>query len=426
MCPQWRNGLQAEVSRFSNQGAEERFLAWSIDGNWKVGSDIDPVAEQLCRVEFPYLGTRARARGSKSGSCSGLEVDNSSEAEIEGKYYTTWGTVATPQLVGRRAGGGHQPGGRWGSGSHIRGVGLADQAKVDARGSCPVDASTQTDDTTDDIISLTASIGTERVDSAEISNNRDIQSLLNIFKKINSYELIDERTILNWLDDTHENTRNDIQDISNPQLAVSILNKDLTLNMTQKNNFNYFSDQNILNTHEALEKTRALELLVAPLMAIPFNAQGASSGACGECDREPLYILFLTSQRLPYCGHSFKHRSASYSSYDSIFPTVTTDSSQLIDHESAIHPCTCVFAVPENALLRFTFADYHPVFCKLIETLDKFMSFIGSQRNSPKMPIFPNKDSNKAINEKGTDWHPFIKKMIAKCALMEMMVGLLS
>ncbi|XKL60312.1 hypothetical protein PGB90_001328 [Kerria lacca] len=50
-----------------------------------------------------------------------------------------WSTVISSQLAGRQAGGGYRPGGHWGSGSLIRGVGSADCAKVDARGSCPLD-----------------------------------------------------------------------------------------------------------------------------------------------------------------------------------------------------------------------------------------------------------------------------------------------
>lgn len=68
------------------------------------------------------------------------------------------------------------------------------------------DASTQTDNTSEDIMCLSESIGSEKVDTIEHSNNCDVQNLLSLLKKVSGFESVNKQTIENWLQQTHEET----------------------------------------------------------------------------------------------------------------------------------------------------------------------------------------------------------------------------
>ncbi|XKL66376.1 hypothetical protein PGB90_009796 [Kerria lacca] len=81
------------------------------------GFGVVPVAGQLSRVLLPYLGTRARARGSGSESRSSLGLNNSR------------GHCGTPIAGGSSGRWSDQPVGHRGSRSLIRGMVLADPAE---------------------------------------------------------------------------------------------------------------------------------------------------------------------------------------------------------------------------------------------------------------------------------------------------------
>lgn len=66
------------------------------------------------------------------------------------------------------------------------------------------DVATQTDETAEDIFSLSEGVECEKVDSPESLNSSDLRALLNIFKTVSGYESTQSTDVLNWLENTRE------------------------------------------------------------------------------------------------------------------------------------------------------------------------------------------------------------------------------